>query len=194
MISDTSSGIEPTFALVWKKQNILEGQTLNYVNKYFEQDAKKYGFYSDGLMNYLANGGSLQTRDEVPQWAKNIYITAPEIAPDDHVLIQAAFQKHVDSGISKTINFDNRATVGNIVDAYKLAWATGCKGITVYRAGSRDKEVLVKGNVDKVDEEVRPSMFNNEGIKGSCCERPQIIMQEGCQSCISCGWSACLVA
>ena len=194
MISDTSSGIEPIFALVWKKQNILEGQTLNYVNKYFEQDAKKYGFYSDGLMNYLANGGSLQTRDEVPQWAKNIYITAPEIAPDDHVLIQAAFQKHVDSGISKTINFDNRATVGNIVDAYKLAWATGCKGITVYRAGSRDKEVLVKGNVDKVDEEVQPSMFNNEGIKGSCCERPQIIMQEGCQSCISCGWSACLVA
>ena len=178
MLADCSSGIEPTFALAWKKQNILEGETLNYVNKYFEGDAKEHGFYSDNLMDYLANGGSLQNREEVPQWAKNIYITAPEISFADHVLMQATFQKHVDSGISKTINLDTDATNEDVKNAYILAWTTGCKGITVYRAGSRDKEVLVKG-------------IKKESV---CCEAPQIIMQDGCQSCISCGWSACLVA
>ena len=181
MLADCSSGVEPTFALVWKKQNILEGKTLNYVNKYFEGDAKEYDFYSDNLMEYLANGGSLQSRAEVPQWVKNIYITAPEISPQDHVLMQAAFQQHVDSGISKTINFDNSATVQDVEEAYKLAWTTGCKGITAYRAGSREKEVLVKGTTGSLEE-------------NKCCELPQLIMQDGCQSCISCGWSACLVA
>ena len=179
MIADCSSGIEPTFALAWKKQNILEGKTLNYVNKYFEQDAKKHGFYSEGLMNYLANGGSLQTRDDVPSWAKRVYMTAPEISPQDHVLMQSAFQQHVDSGISKTINFDNSAAIQDVEDAYSLAWKTGCKGITVYRAGSRDKEVLVKGTESSSDE---------------CCDMPNIIMQDGCQTCKSCGWSACLIA
>ena len=181
MLADCSSGIEPTFALVWKKQNILEGKTLSYVNKYFEKDAKDYGFYSENLMDYLANGGSLQDRNEVPKWVKNIYSTAPEISPDDHVLMQAAFQQHVDSGISKTINFDNAATVEDVEQVYKLAWATGCKGITVYRAGSRDKEVLVKG-------------IKTEEVGFECCDTPQIIMQDGCQTCKSCGWSACLVA
>ena len=178
MLADCSSGIEPTFALVWKKQNILEGKTLNYANKYFEEDAKEYGFYSDNLMDYLANGGSLQDRGEVPRWAKNIYITASEISPEDHVLMQAAFQQHVDSGISKTINFDNSATVQDVEKAYKLAWITGCKGITVYREGSREKEVLVKG-------------IENANV---CCDSPNIVMQDGCQSCKTCGWSACLVA
>ena len=178
MLADCSSGIEPTFALVWKKQNILEGTTLNYANRYFEKDAKEYGFYSDNLMDYLANGGSLQDRGEVPRWAKNIYITAPEISPEDHVLMQAAFQQHVDSGISKTINFDNSATVQDVEKAYKLAWITGCKGITVYREGSREKEVLVKG-------------IENANV---CCDSPNIVMQDGCQSCKTCGWSACLVA
>ena len=178
MLADCSSGIEPTFALVWKKQNILEGKTLNYANKYFEEDAKEYGFYSDNLMDYLANGGSLQDRGEVPRWAKNIYITAPEISPEDHVLMQAAFQQHVDSGISKTINFDNSVTVQDVEKAYKLAWITGCKGITVYREGSREKEVLVKG-------------IENANV---CCDSPNIVMQDGCQSCKTCGWSACLVA
>ena len=174
MIADCSSGIEPTFALVWKKQNILEGETLTYANKYFEQDAKEYGFYSDELMTYLADGESLQERMDVPDWIKKIYITAPEIAPQDHVLMQAVFQEHVDSGISKTINFPNTASFEDVWDSYILAWKTRCKGVTVYRNGSREKEVLVKGS--------------------QCCSQPYIITQEGCQSCKNCGWSACLVA
>ena len=178
MIADCSSGIEPTFALAWKKQNILDGETLNYVNKNFEKDAKEYGFYSEDLMKYLAEGGSLQDVDTVPTWVKNVYITAPDISPEDHVLMQVAFQKYVDSGISKTINFDNSASIQDVEEAYKLAWNTGCKGITVYRAGSREKEVLVKGI---------------ESTSG-CCDAPTIVMQDGCQTCKSCGWSACLIA
>ena len=152
MIADTSSGIEPTFALAWKKQNILEGKTLNYVNKYFEADAIKHGFHSEDLMDYLAEGGSLATVPEVPDWAKAVYATAPDISPEDHVLMQSAFQSSCDSGISKTINFSNSATIEDVEDAYMLAWKEGCKGITVYRAGSREKEVLVKGNQEKAEQ------------------------------------------
>tara|TARA_R110000765_G_scaffold147407_1_gene249848 strand:- start:1757 stop:3673 length:1917 start_codon:yes stop_codon:yes gene_type:complete len=196
MIADTSSGIEPTFALVWKKQNILDGKTLNYMNKYFESDARKYGFYSEELMDYLAVGGSLQTT-EVPDWVKQVYATAPEISPEDHVLMQASFQEQVDSGISKTINFANSATIEDIENAYILAWKTGCKGITVYRAGSRAKEVLVKGNVetdtyiDYVSDDSQVfSMISEE----ACCENPFVVMESGCETCKSCGWSACLIA
>ena len=181
MIADTSSGIEPTFALAWKKQNILEGKTLNYVNKYFEADAKEYKFYSDDLMNYLAEGGSLQEIDfTIPDWIKEVYITSPDISSRDHVLMQSYFQQHIDSGVSKTINMPNKASMEEVKDAYLLAYHSGCKGITVYRAGSREKEVLVKGS--------------QEAISEPCCESPIIIEEAGCQTCKSCGWSACLVA
>jgi ribonucleoside-diphosphate reductase alpha chain len=194
MIADTSSGIEPTFALAWKKQNILEGKTLNYVNKYFEADAKKHGFYSEDLMDYLAEGGSLATAPQVPDWAKAVYSTAPEISPADHVLMQAAFQKHCDSGISKTINFPNEATIEDVENTYMLAWENGCKGITVYRAGSREKEVLVKGNKKESVEdgyELEEKMMENE----SCdCDSPNIVYESGCETCKSCGWSACKIA
>tara|TARA_R110000765_G_scaffold8671_1_gene27696 strand:+ start:528 stop:2459 length:1932 start_codon:yes stop_codon:yes gene_type:complete len=196
MIADTSSGVEPTFALAWKKQNILGGQTLNYVNKYFERDARTYGFYSEDLMDYLAAGGSLQTTD-VPSWVKGVYATAPEISPDAHVLMQAAFQEHVDSGISKTINFANEATVEDVENAYLLAWETGCKGITVYRAGSREKEVLVKGNVETdtyIDYVSDDSQVFSMISKEACCENPFVVMESGCETCKSCGWSACLIS
>ena len=187
MIADTSSGIEPTFALAWKKQNILEGKTLNYVNKYFKQEAKEQGFYSTQLMDYLADGGSLKQAQgmfNLPSWVANVYVTAPEISPEDHVLMQSAFQEHVDSGISKTINFANSATHKDVEEAYILAWQTGCKGITVYRAGSREKEVLVKGNLEQ------PMSLGTE----PCCDNPYIVHEAGCEVCKTCGWSACLVA
>ena len=198
MIADTSSGIEPTFALAWKKQNILEGKTLNYVNKYFEQDARKHGFYSEDLMDYLAEGGSLATVPEVPEWAKAVYATAPEISPDDHVLMQAAFQEACDSGISKTINFPNSATKEDVEDAYMLAWKEGCKGITVYRAGSREKDVLVKGNADKSKQPTLDGFELEEQMLESnhdCdCGSPNIVFESGCETCKTCGWSACLIS
>lgn len=204
MLADCSSGIEPTFALAWKKQNILEGKSFNYVNKYFESDAKEYGFYSQELMNYLANGGSLQESPyDLPTWVKNIYITAPDISPEDHVLMQSTFQKHVDSGISKTINFANEATIEDVEAAYLLAWETKCKGITVYRAGSRDKEVLVKGTEEHqmgLTDKALAAIKENEDIiyienkSENCCDNPYIVMESGCETCKACGFSACVIA
>ena len=130
-------------------------------------------------MQYLVEGGSLQDREEIPDDVKALYITAPEISPEDHVKMQAAFQPQVDSGISKTINMPNDATVQDIYDTYMLAWKEHCKGITVYRAGSREKEVLVKGTVTE------------EFI---CCDNQNLVYESGCHKCLSCDWSACEIA
>jgi len=184
MIAGCASGIEPLFALVWRKQNILEGQTLHYVNEQFEEDAKNYGFYSEELMAYLSEGGLLESREDVPEWVKSIYVTAPEISPEHHVLMQAAFQKSVDSGISKTINFAKEATPTDVYVSYIQAWQTGCKGITVYRNGSRDKEVLVNGHKSEV-------VLDN-ALCG--CDNPMIVQADGCESCKVCGWSACTIS
>ena len=95
--------------------------------------------------------------------------------------MQAAFQEHVDSGISKTINMPNEASIEDVMDTYLMAWREKCKGITVYRAGSRDKEILVKGT-------------QKQETEFDCCELPNIIFESGCHKCLNCDWSACLVA
>ncbi len=148
MIAGCSSGIEPLFALSYHKHNILEGQSLIYVNEDFERVARDEGFYSQELMEYLADGGSLQDRAEIPEWVKRVFVTASDIAPEWHVRMQAAFQESVDAGISKTINFPNSATLEDVRTAYVMAWELGCKGITVYRAGSREAEVLTAGSAE----------------------------------------------
>ena len=145
MIAGCSSGIEPLFALSYHKHNILGGESLIYVDEQFEQAAREGGFYSDDLMEFLASGGSLQERADVPGLAKQLFVTAADISPEMHVRMQAAFQDSVDAAISKTINFPNGATKNEVERAYLLAWELGCKGITVYRAGSREAEVLTAG-------------------------------------------------
>ncbi len=187
MIAGCASGIEPLFALAWRKQNILEGQTLFYINEQFQKDAHEYGFYSDELMSYLAEGGLLKDRPEVPNWVKEVYITAPEIDPESHVLMQATFQEQVDSGISKTINFASEASIEDVNNAYILAWKTGCKGITVYRNGSRNKEVLVNGH--------RTNKQLSFDLDAECgCANPMIVQESGCETCKTCGWSACKIS
>ena len=178
MIASCASGIEPLFALVWKKQNILEGKTLYYVNESFERIAKEEGFYSETLMDELSNGKSLDDFEDIPLWVKQVYITAPQISAEKHVAMQAAFQPWVDSGISKTINFSNEATLEDVYTAYLEAWKLGCKGITIYRNGSRTKEVLVSGHIEAQCE----------------CDNPIIVAEGGCISCKKCGWSACEIA
>lgn len=145
MIAGCSSGVEPLFALCYHKHNILGGESLLYVDSNFEKAAKAGGFYSEDLMKYLADGGSLQEREDVPAWAKRTFVVAGDISPEMHVRMQAAFQESVDSAISKTINFPNDATEAEVREAYMLAWELGCKGITVYRSGSRTAEVLTAG-------------------------------------------------
>jgi len=146
MIAGCSSGIEPLFSLCYHKHNILEGESLVYVDSNFEEVAKNEFFYSEKLMDFLADGGSIQDRPDVPQHAKDVFLTAADISPEAHVRMQSAFQESVDSGISKTINFPNSATREDVRTAYILAWELGCKGITVYRSGSRDLEVLTSGS------------------------------------------------
>ena len=148
MIAGCSSGIEPIFALAFRKHNILEGQTLFYVDSAFEAVGRHEGFYSDEIAEWLSTGNSLQDSPEAPEWVRDVFVTAPDIAPDWHVRMQAAFQESTDAAISKTINFPNSASVDDVERTYLQAWETGCKGITVYRAGSREKEVLTAGTAE----------------------------------------------
>ena len=190
MLADTSSGIEPTFALAWRKTNILEGETLYYIKKYFEKDARTYGFYSEELMEYISNGGSLKNRSDIPDWIKAVYTTAGDISPTNHVKMQAAFQDSCDSGISKTINFPNHATIEDVYLAYMTAWESNCKGITVYRSGSREKEVLVK--TESAKQGVLDGFEDIE--KSSCCGDSFLVEENGCVTCKMCGWSKCHIS
>lgn len=143
IIADTSGGCEPVFALAFKR---WQADThMVDVDSVFEQYAKDHGFYSAELMDAVdANHGTLEglTGFDVPESALDIFRTAHDITPSEHVLLQAAFQAYNDSATSKTINFAEEATVEDVETAYRLAWETGCKGITVYRNNSRQFQPL----------------------------------------------------
>jgi len=144
MILDASSGIEPLFSLVFVK-NVMDGEKLLYANKYFQTALQKEGLLSPELLSQVSQTGSLKDIDEIPERFKQIYQTALDIAPEWHIRMQAAFQKYTDNAVSKTINFPHSATIEDISKAYQLAWELGCKGITVYRDGSREDQVLSSG-------------------------------------------------
>ena len=112
------------------------------VNPVFEQIAKERWFYSKDLMRKVAERGTLEGLLEVPQEVKEVFVTAHDVSPAWHIRIQAAFQKHTDNAVSKTINMLHDATVEDVRDAFMLAYDTGCKGITIYRDGSREAQVL----------------------------------------------------
>jgi len=173
MIAGASSGIEPLFALAYRKHNILEGKNLYYVDPQFESVARQEGFYSEELMEYVAGGGSIRQRQEVPEWVKRVFITAADIAPEWHVRMQAAFQESVDAAISKTINFPNSATLDDVRDAYTQAWKLGCKGITVYRAGSREQEVLTAGHKESASAPTGSGPVEPERSQAVTSARPE---------------------
>ena len=157
-------------------------------------------------MEHISNGGSIQTRTDIPEWVKEVYVTSADISPEAHVGMQSAFQQSCDSGISKTINFSNEASIEDVYTAYMLAWESGCKGITVYRAGSREKEVLVKA--ESPEREVAPEIetidflqnlsetpfLSKEHTLDECCGSPIIVEESGCSTCKNCGWSKCHIA
>lgn len=145
LIAGTSSGIEPLFAVAHVR-HVLENQTLAEFNPLFVKTAKKEGFYSSDLMKKIAESGTLSEFDEVPQHVKRLFRTAHDIAPQWHVKMQAAFQKHTDNAVSKTVNFPADATIDDVSRAFSLAAEAGCKGLTIYRYGSRDHQVLNLGN------------------------------------------------
>jgi len=148
IIANCSSGIEPLFALSYVR-HILEGEEFVEVNPYFEETAKRGGFYSTDLMRQLAEGKRLKDVEEVPEEIKKLFITAHDIDPEWHVRMQAAFQRSTDSAVSKTVNFPHEATPEDVAKVYMLAFQEGLKGITIYRDRSRDSQVLTLGEGTK---------------------------------------------
>ena len=143
IIAGCSQGIEPLFAIAYVRE-VAEslGRSLVEVNPLFERIALKEGFYSEELMKKLARKTSIQDMEEIPEQIRKIFVTAHDIDAEWHVRMQAAFQRYTDNAVSKTINFPNWATPDDIDRAYMLAYKLGCKGITVYRHGSRKVQVL----------------------------------------------------
>ncbi|MDH5375252.1 MAG: vitamin B12-dependent ribonucleotide reductase [Candidatus Bathyarchaeota archaeon] len=143
IIAGCSQGIEPLFAIAYVRE-VAEslGRSLVEVNSLFENIALKGGFYSEELIKKVSKKTSIQDVEEIPERIRKLFVTAHDISEEWHVRMQAAFQKYTDNAVSKTINFPNWATPDDIEKAYLLAYKLGCKGITVYRHGSREAQVL----------------------------------------------------
>src|SRR5205823_4987682 len=142
MIADTSGGCEPEFSLIWYKR-VMDGDELPYFLDYFEEVAKREGFWSEDLVKkILDNHGSPRGLKEVPEKWQRVFATAHDVSPEWHVRMQAGFQDYSDAAVSKTINMPREATVEDVKKAYLLAYDLHCKGITVYRDGSREDQVL----------------------------------------------------
>lgn len=148
IIAGCSSGIEPLFAVSYVR-TVMEGTKLIEVNPHFEEVAKEKGFWSRQLMESIAEKGSLHGFDEIPEDVRRVFVTAHDINPLEHIRMQAAFQKHVDNAVSKTVNFPHHAAPKDVEDVYLLAYESGCKGVTVYRDGSREEQVLSTGKTAK---------------------------------------------
>jgi len=144
IIAGVSSGIEPVFALAFVR-HVLDGKELLEINPLFETIARKEEFYSEHLMEEIAQNGHLNHLPEVPEKFRKLFVTAHDILPEDHIRMQGAFQKYTDNAVSKTVNFPHEATVDDVEKVYLLAYELGCKGVTIYRDRSREKQVLYKG-------------------------------------------------
>ena len=146
IIAGCSSGIEPIFAVSFIR-NVLGGTRLFETNPLFETMAKKRGFYSAKLLEEIAKTGSVQKINGIPEDVKKVFVTALDIQPKWHVKMQAAFQKYTDNAVSKTVNMPTQATVEDVREVYELAWNLKCKGVTVFRYGSKPEQVLYIGEI-----------------------------------------------
>lgn len=144
MIADCSGGIEPLFAIAYIKR-VMDGKELVYIDENFEEAAKLHGIHSEELMKKVVSQGTVSHIEEIPGKVRDIFVTAHDISPYWHTRMQAAFQKYVDAAVSKTVNFPNSATIKDVEEVYVLAFKMGCKGVTIYRDGSRSGQVLNLG-------------------------------------------------
>ncbi|MBN2720839.1 MAG: TSCPD domain-containing protein, partial [Proteobacteria bacterium] len=180
IIANTTSGIEPLFAVAFQR-NVLDNQKLVEVHPYFREVAKREGFYSEELMQEIAEKGSIQHISGIPDWVKKIFVTSHDVSPEWHVRMQAAFQQHTDNAVSKTVNFPRDATVKDIEDVYHLAYEMGCKGVTVYRDGSRDEQVLSFGSSKAPKEENSGEVVSPKPRpRPACTQGMTIKMKTGC--------------
>ncbi len=182
IIANASSGVEPLFAVSFVRQ-VLDNNKLVEVNPQFEKIAREMGFYSEELMQRIAEHGTVSDMEEIPESVRRVFVTAHDITPEVHIEMQAGFQRHTDNAVSKTVNFPNTATVDDVEKVFLLAYKLDCKGVTIYRDGSRDMQVLSTGK-----KEAEPSTLQDDKkvIKLIKRERPKALkgwtyqMQTGC--------------
>ncbi|MCW4006796.1 MAG: adenosylcobalamin-dependent ribonucleoside-diphosphate reductase [Candidatus Bathyarchaeota archaeon] len=146
IIAGCSSGVEPLFAISFMRK-VLGGTRLFETNLFFEETAKQQGFYNAQLLEEIAKTGSVQNIQGVPEQVQRVFVTALDIAPKWHVKMQAAFQENTDNAVSKTVNLPHEATVKDVREVYELAWKLKCKGVTVFRYGSKPEQVLYVGEI-----------------------------------------------
>lgn len=171
IIAGASSGIEPLFAVAYLR-NVMDNDILPEVNPLFEMVIRERGLYSAELMRKIAQVGSPSHVKELPEDIKRIFVTAHDVTPEWHIKMQAAFQRHTDNAVSKTVNFTHEATLDDVREVYLLAYKLGCKGVTIYRDGSRDSQVL---NVGKVN--INPADSTEQSYEGSSSvprQRPEV--------------------
>ena len=152
MMFDCSSGVEPNFALSYVKQD-KDGHQYQYFNRHFEAAISKYKLPKEKIKkvhDMIIKTGSIQSLDWLPEELRKTFVVAMDISAEDHVKMQAAFQKHVDNSISKTINFPNSATLEDVEQGFVLAWKLKCKACTVYRDGSRNVQILNLGTGENI--------------------------------------------
>lgn len=152
IIAGCSSGVEPVFAYVFIR-NVMDGTELIEVNPVLKRKLQERGLYSDELMKKIAEKGTLAHIPEIPEDIRRVFVCAHDISPEYHVRMQAAFQQHTENAVSKTVNFPNSATREDVRKVYWLAFKLGCKGVTIYRDGSRESQVLNIGKVNSADKE-----------------------------------------
>jgi ribonucleoside-diphosphate reductase alpha chain len=199
LLANCSSGIEPIYSVVYRRLS-FGSEKMMFAHPLFEQYAREHGFYSEALLRRVAELGSLRGLPEIAEEVRRVFVTTHDIAPEWHVRMQAAFQKHIDAAVSKTINFPADATVEDVKKAYVLAHELGCKGITVYRDGSREKQVLSTELEDMSEpislasaahaEMQRPE--NQLLAKNICPDCGDALRHNGgCLYCV-CGYSVCV--
>ncbi len=182
IIAGASSGIEPYFALAYYR-NVMDNNKLPEVNPYFLEKAHEGKFYSENLLNKLADAGNTHNLTEVPEDIRKVFVTSHEISPEWHVRMQAAFQKYTDNAVSKTVNFQNSATIEDVAKVYMLSYDLGCKGITIYRDGSRDNQVLNIGKVKEEETIIKINVENSSIPK----ERPAVLIGKTIEKTTGCG-------
>jgi ribonucleoside-diphosphate reductase alpha chain len=164
IIAGCSSGIEPLFALSFVR-NVMDNDKLLEVNPYFEEVANDRRCYSRELMDEIAREGSIKKFKQIPKDVRRLFVTAHDISPDWHIRMQAAFQKYTDNAVSKTVNLPQDATVEDVKQVYNLAYELGCKGVTIYRDGSKENQVLSFAQKEKI----------NDKFMGAVKKRPETL-------------------
>jgi len=166
IIAGCSSGIEPLFALSFVRR-VMDDDELIEVNPCFEKIAKERGFYSRELMDEIAKTGSIQKIEEIPEDIREVFVTAHDVPPEWHIRLQAAFQKYTDNAVSKTVNLPHDATVEDVQKIYELAFDLGCKGVTIYRDGSKEGQVLsYKSDHGKEEVSIKDIVDRPETLNG----------------------------